>query len=195
MKFRNLPILNTDKVSERLREEQFTHELIKRQAVVGKKDNSDVYSQINQILTGVKPKFSTVDEVVLDLRKRTGLANYLNQISAKDSDASQTKIAEEDDTPKAFKQCKDIKIFIDNYIEDRPGLAIQAIIEAIPKYLKMKLSDDALEDENLKKYINKVVQVEENDVDDQNSTNLGKLDTTDSDIQEDNDLFAGFSKK
>ena len=59
----------------------------------------------------------------------------------------------------------------------------------------MKLSDDALEDENLKKYINKVVQVEENDIDDQNSTNLGKLDTTDSDIQEDNDLFAGFSKK
>src|SRR5271169_374332 len=51
---------------------------LEKEAVKSKRDDYSLYDQINGIL-GNKSKYSSVEEAVLDMQRRTGLLDLLNQ--------------------------------------------------------------------------------------------------------------------
>lgn len=140
-----------------------------------KKTNASVYDEINAILNNVKPKYSTVEEAVVDMQKRTGLIEYLNR---KEAQAMAEK--QRSDIPQTLKDIPELKIFIDNFIQERPGIAVEAVADAAVKInsIKNKLPNRNDVGDDVRKYISdkitehkKLYQINE-DV----NLNLGKAD-------------------
>jgi len=165
--------------------EEFANSLDKS-GTKSKKDSNSMFDQINQIL-GNKSKFSNVQEAVLDMQKRTGLYDLLNK---------KAQEQEHNVVPEIFNDVPDMKIFIDNYVEDRPGTSIDAVVHALLKIrsIKAKLpaSDDVPED--VRHYINnQIASVEFLRPDNNMNMDLGKVDLSNDDATSarDNDPFAG----
>src|SRR5271166_2031273 len=76
---------------------------LEKAGVKSKKDDYSLFDQINNIL-GNKSKYSSVEEAVLDMQRRTGLLELIKQ----------TKSAQAQDTLKNIPQ---LKIFVDNYVK------------------------------------------------------------------------------
>lgn len=162
-------------------------EKTEKEAVESRKQQDSTYDQISQIL-GTKSKYCNVEEAVADMRKRTGLSDFLQS-------RANAEIKKEDKTPALFTELKDTKTFIDNYIKSIPGIAIDAVVEALKRHFKGRLPAEKL-DEDLSNYINKAILEEKqsrpNDASDSNNLNIGKLDTKENDIsQENTDFFQG----
>ena len=153
---------------------------------VQSKQQISTFDQINQIL-GNKSKYSTVEEAVLDMQKRTGLYDYLRTKSAQ----GQTPTV----FPPLFKDIPELQTFIDNFVKDRPGVSVEAVIHDILRLqsIKQKLpqSDDVPDD--VKHYINgKILECKQNHPEKTDELGLGKLDlSTDENTAKDNDPFRG----
>jgi len=139
---------------------------------------NSIYDQINEILGNTKSKYSTVEDAVKDLQHRTGLSKYLQE-----KKAGKTGYVPGHSEPEIFKKVPELKIFIDNFTESRPGISIQAIIDEV---LKIKSIKDKLENphdvgDDVKKYINdKIVLVKtQKGINQDINHNLGKSDLTD----------------
>jgi hypothetical protein len=155
---------------------------LQKESVHSKQKDVSLFDQISQIIGG-KSKYSNVEEAVLDMQKRTGLYDYLKKSAS-----------EKHNEPAIFQEMPEVKTFIDNYIEDRPGSAIEAVVSAILRVdnLKKKLADEDINDD-VRKYINdKITESKKlhGDVN-QVNLNLGKVDLSDANIGAEDDFFAG----
>src|SRR5882757_8278629 len=72
-----------------------------------------IYEDISAIIGNTKSKFSNVEEVVQDLKERTGLSALLKVKAS----LEQSTYKE----PEIFKQIPEMKTFIDNYTAARMG--------------------------------------------------------------------------
>lgn len=161
--------------------EEFANNL-EKEAVKSKREDASIFDQVSQIL-GAKSKYSSVEEAVLDMQKRTGLYDLLNKQAS-------SKV-------ELFQTIPNLKNFIDNFIESRHGLnvspeSLEYQIISIENF-KSKLPNKNDVPDDVKKYINeKIIEVknkknigtsDKNDVSD-----FGKLDLTSSDKDIDDPL-------
>lgn len=163
---------------------------LEKEAVKSKKNDYSLYDQINSIL-GNKSKYSSVEEAVLDMQRRTGLLDFLNQKKQANIE-TQKKHA----NLEVLTQIPALKTFIDNYIEDRPGTSVDAVVHDLLKIrsIKEKLPEGDDVSDDIRRYINdKITEINmlrphsgEDDLE------LGKLDlSTDDNVSSDNDPFSG----
>lgn len=96
---------------------------VEKYSVKSKQDDQILINQINQILGNTKSKYSSVEEAVLDMQKRTGLINILQ------------KKANQNDMFEEFPELKD---FIEEKVKAFPGSAVEAICSHILKEPKFK---------------------------------------------------------
>jgi len=105
--------------------------ILEKDSAKSKKQDYSLFDQINSIL-GNKSKYSTVAEAVEDLQKRTGLYDILQKKQASDLKHGNIQL---------FKEIPVLKTYIDNYIDDRPGTSVEAVIHDL---LKIKTIKDKL---------------------------------------------------
>lgn len=170
-------------------------EILKKRSVQSydevKEKHEAEQEQLKNILHGHKPRYPSVAAAVEDLKKRTGLNEYLKQIAAK---INNTKIASEE--PKVFSVDPNIKSSIDSLVERRRGnIDIIAVISECAEKNKI---DSNLIDDNLKKYIaEKILDVKKRNPSEQFDDNLYvKEDTSLEDKDPSNDdMFANMTGK
>lgn len=164
-----------------------------KEAVKSRKEDNSLFNQINNIL-GNKSKYSSVEEAVLDMQKRTGLFDLINKKAQSNQLIKQ---------PDIFTKIPDLKTFIDNYIEDRPGTSIEAVIHNLLKIksIKDKLPENDDVPLDIKKYINdKIGECNKNNnfLNETNNGQIGKLDMSNADDAQtmvDNNPFSGCDPK
>lgn len=154
------------------------NEFVKNLEVQSTKSQRSIYDQITSILGNSKSKFSSVDEVVEDLKHRTGLKAFLQ--------AKQANMSE----PKIFSEIPQMKIFIDNFISDRPGTSIESVVHELLRIdtIRDKLPSKIDIDDDVKAYINvRIGESKERSTPDVNNVNmnLGKVEPS-NDIDVDN---------
>jgi hypothetical protein len=129
-----------------------------------------IYDEINAIIGNTKSKYSSVEEAVQDMCERTGLNKVM---SAKEAIAS---IQE----PVIFKKIPEMKTFIDNFIEDRPGTSVESVIHDLMKIdvIRNKLPDRSDVEDDVRVYINKRIGETKSHQTDLNKVDLhmGKVD-------------------
>jgi len=105
--------------------------------------SNSIYDEISAILNNSKSKFSSVEEAVKDLKERTGLDIYLESFAS---------IKE----PEIFKKIPEMRIFIENYIEDHPGTSIESVVYEIlnKDHFKEQLPDNSDVENEVKQFIN-----------------------------------------
>lgn len=185
---RYLPVITRDTHAVELAEKHpswFSNfiEKIEIEAAKSKKDDYTLFEQINNIL-GNKSKYSTVEEAVEDMKNRTGLSQYLHQIKS----ASEAK--------DLFAEIPSLKTYIDNYVKERPGTSIEAVVHDL---LRIQMIRDALPEgddvpEAVKRYINEKIGESKHNHQHNGGEDLqlGKLDlSVDQNTSRDNNPFAG----
>lgn len=133
------------------------------------KTHSDsIYEEISAILGNTKPRYSSMSEAIDDMRNRSGLAALL------DAKKALAFIKE----PKIFQEIPQMKVFIDNFVSDRPGTSIENVVNDLLKIndIKDKLPANTDIDDEVKAYINERI-VESSAKTDHNDVNmdLGKI--------------------
>ncbi len=84
-----------------------------------------IYDDISAIIGNTKSKFSNVEEIVQDLRERTGL----NALLKAKASLEQTTYKE----PEIFQQIPEMKTFIDNYTAARMGTSVASVMHELMK--------------------------------------------------------------
>jgi hypothetical protein len=164
---------------------------LEKESAKSKKDDYSIYDQINSIL-GNKSKYSTVEEAVLDMQKRTGLTDLINQ-----KKQAQDQTTNKHQKSKMLNDIPQLKTFIDNYVEDRPGASVESVVHDVLKVksIKDKLPDGDDLPDDVRHYINdKITEVNMlNPKTNEEDLDLGKLDMSSSDenTSADNDPFGG----
>ena len=118
---------------------------VEKYSVKSKKEDAFIFDEINQILGNAKSKYSSVEEAVLDMQKRTGLFEVLQKQAA-------------EETPEMFKQFPDLKDFIKDKMDTFPGSAVSAISDLVlqePKYKNAVPAGEHLP-ADVEEYINKL---------------------------------------
>ena len=139
---------------------------LKKQSV---HSEQSIHEQICSIMGVSKSKFSNVEEVVKDMQERTGLKAYLDHKQA-------VAMIQE---PEIFKEIPEMKVFIENFIDERPGTTMESVIHdllAIDSiHDKLPTSDV---DDDVKSYISKLIGLAQSKHSDSNHVdmNLGKVD-------------------
>lgn len=162
---------------------------LEKEAVKSKREDYSLFDQINNIL-GNKSKYSSVEEAVLDMQKRTGLFDVLS----KRKEAS-AQLAKKYANSEYINNIPGLKAFIDNYVEERPGTSVEAVVHDLLKFkpIKSKLPEGDIPLE-VRKYINdKIYEVSiMHPRPEENNLNLGKTDLSqDENTNSDNDPFGG----
>jgi hypothetical protein len=162
---------------------------LEKNSTKAKKNDYSMIEQITNIL-GNKSKYSSVEEAVLDMQKRTGLLDFLNN---KRASADQNNLSE---IPAIFEQIPAMKMFIDNYVGDRPGTSVESVVHDLLRIKSIKSQipekDDVSED--VRRYINDKIKEKDSFHPKSNSEDLqlGKLDLEmDDNTTKDNDPFGG----
>lgn len=141
---------------------------------------STVYDQISSIM-GKKPKYSTVEAAVEDMKERSGLTAYLMKVQSAEGPTTDTKKRAQIKPVAIFEQVPQIKSTVDNYLEDTNGnLSLPAIIEKIKSIHKPDVMEEsAWDDPAFLQYISdqntRVKQKYPNN--DSDYVNLGKIPT------------------
>lgn len=178
---------------------------LNKSAVQSRKQDANLFDQINSIMNGTKSKYSSVADAVEEMKERSGLTAYLDKIKVSEQElqepiktASIRRHAQNTQSvgsaePLLFKDNPDIKSTIVNYIAANKGyLPIPAILERVMAIHKNDVSDYSkwedhallrfISQENLKAKMNNPSTY-------QSSGNLG-MDTTQGEIsQENTDAF------
>jgi hypothetical protein len=117
---------------------------VEKYSVKSRKEDATIFDEINQILGNAKSKYSSVEEAVLDMQKRTGLFEILQKQAS--------------DEPEMFKKFPDMKDFIKDKLDVFPGSAVSAIGDLIlqePKY-KNAIPNGENIPSDVEEYINKL---------------------------------------
>jgi hypothetical protein len=157
-------------------------ENLEKAAVKSKKEDYNIFDSINNII-GNKSKYSNVEEAVIDMQKRTGLYDLLHK---KEASAE----------PEIFKKIPQMKIFIDNFVEDRPGISVEAVVHDMIKIndIRANLPEKTDVSDDVKTYISNKIKEKQlkNPKKDLNNPELGKADlSVDDGVSSDNDPFKG----
>jgi hypothetical protein len=153
----------------------------------------DYSSQIQSIM-GKKSKYSSVAAAVEEMKARSGLTDYINQVKLSESKATRKKTASE--LPKIIQATPQIARTIENYISSTKGnMSITGIIERAKEIHRNDVANQAeWKDENLYRYVSQL-NMQEKSKHFQNSveSNLGREDSLqESDFdQSNNDPFRG----
>jgi hypothetical protein len=161
-----------------------------KEAVKSKKDDYSLFDQINNIL-GNKSKYSSVEEAVLDMQSRTGLLGLLTQRKQ-----AQVETDQKHQNSKLLNEIPSLKTYIDNYVEDRPGTSVDAVVHDLLKVrsIKEKLPEGDDVPEEIRRYINdKITEINmQRPSTGEEDLELGKIDLdTDENTASDNDPFGG----
>jgi hypothetical protein len=144
---------------------------LEKESAKPKSQDYSLFDQINSIL-GNKSKYSTVAEAVEDLQKRTGLYDILQKKQASNIGSN----------IQLFKELPVLKTYIDNYVDDRPGTSVEAVIHDLLKIktIKEKLPESDDVPAEVKKYISDKIGESNRSIvkDDSDSLELGKMDLT-----------------
>lgn len=181
-----------------------------QKGAVQSKPAESIYDQINSIMNG-KSKYPSVDAAVEDMKKRSGLTDYLN----KNSGATQNnnaKTASTDDnnvidkktpvekvvviSPVVIKKHPSIAKTIENIVESgRGNLSLPSVLDRIMSIHKSDISDAKdWEDPDLLKYISdKVLTEKQKHIDSTDENSLGRADTSMSDDFDQSNTDAFFS--
>lgn len=128
-----------------------------------------LFDQINSIMNGTQSRYTSVEDAVEDMKARSGLTAYLENLnkSSEDSSDDKRKVAhtetsrnseseEDEDGDGAkkvivFQKCPQISETLDNYIRDTKGnLPVPAIIDKLKSIHRADVSDAKdWEDDNL----------------------------------------------
>lgn len=122
-----------------------------QKGAVQPKSNS-LFDQINNIMNG-KSKHPSVAAAVEEMRERSGLIAYLNNVKTSEQEfvPGTSKIASDENTvvekkidltPTVVKKCPQIKTTLENYIRDTKGnISIPAIIDKLRSIHQSDVSD------------------------------------------------------
>src|ERR1700733_12719809 len=147
--------------------------ILEKESAKSKREDYSLFDQINNIL-GNKSKYSTVEEAVLDLQKRTGLYDVLQK--------KQAQHKSKYENAQIFKEIPVLKTYIDNYVEDRPGTSVESVIHDLLKIqiIREKLPEGDDVPIEVKHYINdRIAEISKTvDRNDQDHMELGKLDVS-----------------
>jgi hypothetical protein len=166
---------------------------LEKSAVQPRQHESSLFDQMNAIMNG-KGKHSSVEAAVEDMKERSGLKAYLDKINKVSIDevSENKKIASldiainkgtsADNLPKVIQKCPQIKITLENYINDTKGnLPIPAIIEKIMSIHQNDVSDSKYwDDESLIHLVSQMnLRAKQNNPTtfSGDSSNLGRRDT------------------
>lgn len=180
------------------RDSSLSDEIIKsltKTSVNSVKDDGELFGQINSIL-GTKSKYSTVQEAVEDMQKRSGLSHYLSlnasssevkKEASDDLEVTLDPVFDKNQMPKLLQEKPQVKGLIDNFITSRMGhVHVQAVVDKVSTLFKSDgISSDEFEDKHLRKYINDMI-IEEKKKHSSDSANssyseMGKADFSTSD--------------
>lgn len=156
---------------------------LEKNSVQSKSQSESIYDQLYSVIRGNKPKYPTVDAAVEDMRNRTGLAAYHNQLKA-EKDKAQNKTAQQKEIEvELFHQVPQIKDTVDNYIRDTRGnLAVPEIVDKVRAIHKNDTPDNTVwANPSFLMYVhNKNMEEKKNHPDNENFNGLGKVDFQDS---------------
>lgn len=143
------------------------------------KSQRSIYDDIAAIISGTKSKYSSVEEAVQDMKERTGLKAFLE---GKQAIASTQE-------PEIFKKIPEMKVFIDNFVEDRPGTSVESVVHDLLKIdsIRDQLPDRTDVEDDVRVYINTQLAKSKNQHSDSNKVDLhiGKVDQSTPDIGND----------
>lgn len=151
-------------------------EAVEKYSIKSRREDSALFDEINQILGNAKSKYSSVEEAVLDMQKRTGLFDVLQKQAA-------------EGTPEMFKMFPDLKDFIKDKLDVFPGSAVSAIGDLIlqePKYKNAIPSGEHIP-ADVEEYINKL-KVDMSPQEDDKSDGKVDLDIDNNTIRDNNPL-------
>jgi len=156
---------------------------LEKNATRSAEEDKSMFGQISQIL-GNKPKYSNVEEAVLDMQKRSGLYDFLT--SAKVDD----KLTKKQANNVEALDYEGIKDYIQNYVRSFPGSPAHIVLENLAnssvgkKVPKEKLNKELVE------YINDIINSSVTKYQTP-PVSVGKIDTHDSegDISANDDFF------
>ena len=133
---------------------------IEKGAVQSRKDS--IFDELNSIMNGSKSKYSTVDAAVEDMKQRSGLTDYLKNISKQSQDEAVSKIvvaqSKEDSTPLAIHENPHVLQTLQNIIKDTNGnSSLPAIISRLQAIHGNDVQDQsAWDDEKLLRLVSKM---------------------------------------
>ena len=131
-------------------------ENLQKTAVQPKRKDDSLFDQINAVIGNKKSKYHSVEAAVEEMKKRSGLTDYLKS-EADNEDKGHTKKANFDhqkDHPPVFKKFPQIKDTIMARVESTRGkLPVAAIHEYVKNVHKHDCDNSDLEDDSLYKYI------------------------------------------
>ena len=157
-------------------------EFIKNLGKYSVQSERSMHDEINSILNGTKQKYSNVEEAVQDMKERSGLTAFMNAKHA-------LAFIQE---PAIFQKIPQMKAFIDNFVEARPGTSIESVCHDLLKMddIRSKLEDPSQIDGEVRSYINSQIAKHQSEASDFNAVNMhiGEIDT--SSPEENNDPLA-----
>jgi ribosomal protein L1 len=129
-----------------------------------------IHDDIAAIMGNPKSKYSNVEEAVQDMKERTGLKAFLT--------AKQAVAAIQE--PEIFKTAPEMKVFIDNFVQDHPGTSVESVINDLLKInsIRNKMPDRSDVEDDVRVYINgKIAEVSSQSSDANNvEMHIGKVD-------------------
>ncbi len=161
---------------------------LQKDAVQPKSVDSSLFDQISTIMNG-KPKYTSVQSAVEDMKNRSGLTAYLDKIKTSETygDNSKTASVDQNDakskkkTPKVIQKKPNIADTIQNVIRDTKGnLPVIAIIEKVRSIHHNDVSDDnSWDDDDLLLHVSDLnLKAKKDNSNNEDNRNLGKSDTS-----------------
>lgn len=160
--------------------------ILEKNAVTVEREN--MIDTINSIMNNTKSKFSSVQAAVDDMKKRSGLTDYLKSLNEEKLQNTKTASTEEAINPQIAKT-------VENCVSSTKGtLPVLAVINKV----KSIHSDDApasfWDSEKFIRFVSKLnFQEKSKNYKPMENFNLGRMDTDESDdiVEKNNDAFSG----
>lgn len=149
--------------------EAFAEEMEKRDKMTAvdrakeRQNQANFQQQINSILNRVvRSPYSSVDEAVEDLQKRTGFAEYrVKSAAAKilgNIEKKTLKSESQQQIPELLQSFPGIENYIHNLIQTNPGIQVPAVLYSILEtFRKRGISEADVDDPKLARYVAEVV--------------------------------------
>jgi len=190
--------------------ESFANNVNKTAVEVARERNDSFFDQISNIMGGNgKSRFATVESVVEDMQKRTGLAEYLNKLQASAEDNKKNRLMaaaefinsdknfnENSEIPDAVKKNSDVKSFIDHFVNSKHGkVSKHAVLFELENLFSNSdnIEKKDFQDPNLLTYIqNKIEEILKTSPSFDDYSNMGKsinFESQDKDDSLNNDAF------
>jgi tetrahydromethanopterin S-methyltransferase subunit F len=163
---------------------------LEKNSVQSKSQTSSIYDQLYSVIRGNKPKYPSVDAAVEDMRNRTGLVAYHNQLKAEEEKAQSKTAQQKEIDVELFHQTPQIQSTVDNYIRDTRGnLAVPEIVDKIKSIHQKDVSDNTVwANPSFLMYVhNKNMEEKKKHHSEENFNDLGKVDFHDSQRDPSND--------